>query len=117
MSKRRRRKASRVSSGSDRHHILFYRKEWSKTHALKLRRCFVYELPKAVHQELHSAVDAVPVLSESEARELWILFQKVDEELSLFDALEWLIENAPSAEFGSAIQSQLDFLQNHLERF
>lgn len=114
MSKRRKKKARRVQTGFDRHHILFYRKEWSKTHALKLRRCFVYELPIAVHQELHAVVGAVPVLDELDARELWIQFQRLDRELSLFEALEWLILYSPSAEFREAIQEQFDFLQDHL---
>lgn len=116
MSKRRKKRARRVPSGHDRHHILFYRKEWSKSYALKLRRCFVYEIPIAVHQELHSAVGAVPVLSELEARELWILFQHVDRELSLFEALEWLILYSPSTGFSEAIQAQLDFLHQRIGR-
>lgn len=114
MSKRRKKKAKRIPSGFDRHHILFYRREWSRTHALKLRRCFVYEIPIAVHQELHSAVGAVPVLDELDARELWIQFQRVDRELTLFEALEWLILYSPSAEFREAIQAQLDFLHDRL---
>lgn len=114
MSNRRKKKAKRVASGYDRHHILFYRKEWSKCHALKLRRCFVYEIPIAIHQELHSAVGAVPVLDELDARELWILYQKLDRELSLFEALEWLILNSPNEEFAKAIQAQFDFLHERL---
>lgn len=117
MAKRRKRKARRVPSGHDRHHILFYRKEWSKGYAMKLRGCFVYEVPIAIHQELHARVEAVPVLSEADAERLWILFQGLDRELSLFEALAWLIQYSPDEGFGSAIMAQLQFLQNEMGRF
>lgn len=115
MSKRRKAKAQKVPSGYDRHHILFCRKEWDSGYKLKLRRCFVYEIPVAVHQELHQTVHAVPALEEDQAKELWIRFQS-ESELSLFEALEWLMRYSPSAEFSIAIMAQFGFLRNHLGR-
>lgn len=113
MSKRKKKKARRIPSGYDRHHLLFYKREWFKYYAQKLRRCFVYEIPIAIHQELHSEVGAVPVLDEEDARELWIRFQAEDGEMSILEACEWLIANSPSAEFSAAIMAQMEFLQNH----
>lgn len=112
MSKRR----QKIQKGYDRHHILFYRKEWSSGYCAKLRRCFVYEIPVEVHQELHRVVDAVPALSESEAKELWIQFQSESGEMPLFEALRWLMMNSPSAGFSIAIMAQTGFLQNKLGR-
>ena len=113
MSKRRKKKAHRVPSGYDRHHILFYRKEWDSGYKLKLRRCLVYEIPISIHQELHQVVRAVPALEEDQAKELWIRFQN-ESELSLFEALEWLMRYSPSAEFSIAIMAQFGFLRNKL---
>lgn len=113
MSKRRKKKAQRAPSGYDKHHILFYRKEWDSGYKLKLRRCFVYEIPISIHQELHQVVRAVPALEEDQAKELWIRFQN-ESELSLFEALEWLMRYSPSAEFSIAIMAQFGFLWNKL---
>lgn len=115
MSRKKQRKARRIPSGYDRHHILFYRKEWDKGYKAKLRKCFVYEIPVAVHQELHQVVDAVPALDEYDARELWIRFQ-CEGEMSLFEALAWLMRNSPGAEFSIAIMAQYGFLRNKLGR-
>ena len=116
MSRRKQRQARKVAKGYDRHHILFYRKEWDSGYRAKLRKCFVYEIPIEVHQELHQIIDAVPVLDESEAKELWIRFQSEGEDLSLFEALRWLMLNSPNAGFSIAIMAQFGFLRNKLGR-
>lgn len=116
MSRRKQRQARKVAKGYDRHHILFYRKEWDSGYQAKLRKCFVYEIPIDIHQELHQIVDAVPALSEDEAKELWVRFQSESEELSLFEAFAWLMRYSPSAEFSIAIMAQYGFLRNKLER-
>lgn len=115
MSRKKQRKARKVPNGYDRHHILFYRKEWDSGYKAKLRKSFVYEIPVAVHQELHQVVDAVPALSEAEAKELWIRFQD-EGEMSLFEALAWLMRYSPGAGFSIAIMAQYGFLQNKIDR-
>lgn len=109
------RRKQKIQKGYDRHHILFYRKEWDSGYRAKLRRCFVYEIPVEVHQELHRVVSAVPALSEPDAKELWILFQR-ESEMSLFEALRWLMLNSPDAGFSIAIMAQFGFLQNKIGR-
>lgn len=116
MSKRRKNKARRVPSGYDRHHILFHRKEWDSGYKLKLRRCFVYEIPITVHQELHQILKAVPALDEEDAKELWVQFQSLDYELSIWEAYEWLMLHSPSAEFSISIMAQYGFLRNKIGR-
>lgn len=95
------------------HHILFYRRVWNKGYAHKLRRLFVYEIPDDVHRRLHEAVGPVPRITEQEARDLYVAYKKMDR-LGLEHALKWLADNAPNAEFGTAILAQLGFLQNAL---
>ena len=116
MSKMRKKRNRSIQAGCDRHHVLFYRKEWDKGYRQKLRRCFVYEMPVGVHQKLHKEIGAVPALSEAEARELWVQFQSYDSEMSLWEALEWLISYSPSAEFSDSIKKQYAFLRCELGR-
>lgn len=113
MSKKRKRKRS-TPYGHDKHHILFYRSEWNKGYALLLRRAFVYDIPVAVHQELHSTVGKVPVLDNDEAKALWEQYKLLDHELDLFEALRWLQLNAPTSEFAIAIMAQRGFLTNKM---
>jgi hypothetical protein len=109
------RKRNKTQTGYDTHHILFYRKEWSKGYKQKLRRCFAYEIPIEIHQELHKKVEAVPALEEAQAKELWILYQK-EGDMELDEALRWLMLNSPSADFSIAIMAQWGFLRNNLGR-
>ena len=109
---RKKRKTHKVNHGYDSHHILFYRKEWSKGCKLLLRRSFVYQIPIGVHQQLHATVSQVPPLDENEARLLWQRFKELDARLDIFEALEWLMANSPNADFGAAIKAQYDFLRD-----
>lgn len=105
----------RHSAAYDSHHILHYRRNWSKGFKLQLRRAFVYELPVGVHQDLHKAVAGVPPLCEWEARNLWMKFRAISYKMDLFEALEWLQGNAPNEEFAEAIRQQYEFLRDRLE--
>lgn len=96
----------------DTHHILFCRKTYNKGCAHLLRKAFAYELPINIHQDLHATVGPVPPLDEDDARELWIKYKRLDEDLTLEEAYKWLIINSPSAEFAIAIIAQYGFLQN-----
>lgn len=95
------------------HHIFFYRKRFNKGYAHRLRKAFVYELPDEVHTKLHQIVGPVPELSEEEARNLFIEFKRLDHRLQLEEALNWLILNAPSAEFAIAMMAQLGVIKNY----
>lgn len=97
------------------HHCLFYRRHWNKGYAHKLRRIFVYEIPDDVHRKLHEVVGPVPVLTECEARELFVAYKR-NGDLEIIPALEWLAENAPNSEFRTAIQAQLGFLCTYLSK-
>lgn len=115
MSRKKQKKRSRKClSGHDSHHILHYRRNWSKGFKQQLRRSFIYDLPITVHQELHAIVPPVPPLDEEEARWLWTQFKAVDHDMSLFEALEWLQLHAPNAEFAMAIMAQYGFLRNKM---
>ena len=111
---RKKKARHRKQGGWDRHHILHYRRFWSKGCLQLLRRAFVYELPIEVHHELHSNVGSVPPLSDAEARQLWLAFKQLKYEMDLFEALEWLVGNAPNPEFEEAIKEQQRFLLENL---
>lgn len=110
----RRKQKTRPSHGHDLHHLLFTRKCWDKGYKLLLRRAFVYDLPLEVHQKLHATVRPVPPLDEDEAKRLWEDFKQVDHEMSIFEAFEWLRNNAPNSDFAIAMIEQQGFLQNNL---
>ena len=117
MSKRKKKKSKRhvIPSGYDRHHLLFYKREWSTGHKLQLRRCFVYELPMAIHQELHANIPEPPRMTEYDAK---VLFQKVpSDRMSLGEALKWLYANAPNIQFAESILWQYKFLLEKLGGF
>lgn len=116
MSRRKKKTHRRTPSGWDAHHLLWTRRTWDRGYKLLLRRSFVYQIPIAVHQELHSVIEPIPPLSEEEARWLWTEFKAVDHEMGLFEALEWLQLHAPNSEFAMAMMAQSGFLQNHLGR-
>ena len=112
---RRKKKARhRAPSGWDSHHIIFTRRDHDRGYKLLLRRSFIYEIPIAVHQELHANVEPVPPLSEDEARALWVELQRVDYEMELFEALEWLVAHAPNSAFKQSIAEQQRFLLDNL---
>ena len=97
----------------DSHHLLWTRKNWNKGYAHRLRKIFVYQLPMPLHQKLHEAVEPIPVLDEQEARMLYVEYKRLDHELDLEEALQWLILHAPNSEFAMAMMAQLGFIQNH----
>lgn len=70
----------------------------------------------AIHQELHETLEPVPVISDLDARFLWIEYCQVMHRMSLFEALEWLQLHAPDDEFREAIFNQSEFLRTHLDR-
>ena len=112
----KRTKKSKHNVECDTHHCLWTRKVWSNGCSLLLRRAFVYEIPKAIHHELHTVVEPIPALSDDEARWLWQQYKKVSHEMDIFEALDWLYANAPNLLFMEAIALQAEFLRENLER-
>lgn len=97
-----------------RHHLLWTRHTWNKGYAHKLRRELVFEISDEVHRNLHKAVAPIPLITEQEARKLYTDYRKLPD-LGLYDALEWLIENAPASEFAIAIMGQYMYLRCNYE--
>ena len=114
MSRRKKKARHRAPSGWDAHHCLWTRRTWNRGYKLLLRRSFIYQLPIAVHQELHANVEPIPPLSEDEARQLWMEFKSADHDMELFEALEWLIAHAPNSDFKQSIAEQQSFLLDNL---
>lgn len=96
------------------HHLLWSRKNWNKGYAHKLRRIFAYNIPDELHRNLHKAIAPIPTITEQEARKLYTDYRKLPD-LGLFDALEWLIDNAPSSDFALAIMGQYLYLRCNYE--
>lgn len=92
------------------HHLLFIRKDFNKGYAHKLRRVLVYEIPDDIHVDLHNSIPPVPPITEWQARTLYMEYSKQDIH-DVFDALEWLIDNAPSEEFRIAMINQALYLR------
>lgn len=92
------------------HHLIFTRHDWNKGYAHKLRKALVYNIPDDVHRNLHKAVAPIPLVTEQEARELFVDYRK-HPDMGMFDALEWLIENAPASDFALAVMGQYLYLR------
>ena len=95
------------------HHLLFYRKRFNKGYAHRLRKAFVYEIPDDMHTALHKIVGPAPEISEDEAMRMYVEYKRLDQDLDIYEALNWLILNAPNAEFAMAIMAQLGFIRNY----
>ena len=94
-------------------HLLFYRKRFNKGYAHRLRKAFVYEIPDDMHTALHKIVGPAPEISEDEAMRMNVEYKRLDQDLDIYEALNWLILNAPTAEFAMAIMAQLGFIRNY----
>lgn len=112
----RKAKKPRHSTTYDSHHLLWTRKAWNSGCRLLLRRAFVYEIPKSVHQELHAMYGHMPPLTDEEARWLWQKYKNASHEMDIWDALNWLYANAPNLLFMDAIALQSQFLREKMER-
>lgn len=116
MSRKEKKRKRARGHGNDSHHLLWTRHNWERNCRLLLRRSFVYEIPIPTHRQLHKEVEPIPPLSDMEARELWIRLKAVNHNIGIFEALEWLIANAPNDDFAEAMLAQQQFLLNNLER-
>lgn len=115
MSKKTRRK-HRHSHDTNIHHLLWPRLSHNQGCSQLLRREFAFEIPVDAHRELHMKTRPVPTLDHADATWLWEEFKEVDHEMSLFEALNWLILHSPNDEFELAIIEQQGFLQDKLGR-
>lgn len=100
---------SRQYNDTSRHHLLFTRKNYSKSFSHKLRKLFIYDLPDEIHTELHATVPPIPSITEPEAFALYTQYKK-EEDKNIFEALEWLIIHSPNKDFLDAVKAQYDFL-------
>lgn len=106
MSKKRRRKRVKVTE-CDRHHLLYYRRDWETGYKGMLRRAFVYRIPKEAHKQLHTLAPGIPPLNEVEAKELWARYKALEgSRMGLYEAFEWLADNTTNDEFKSAITTE-----------
>ena len=107
MSRRKQRKRAKVSAGYDRHHLLYYRREWDCGYKQLLRRAFVYEIPIEAHKKIHILAPGIPALNEDEAQQLWRAYNaNAGREMSLYAAMEWLIANSPNDDFKHALMAE-----------
>ena len=116
MSRKEKKRRRAHNYGTDSHHLLWTRHTWERNCRLLLRRSFVYEIPIPTHRLLHKEVEPIQPLSDMEARELWIRLKAVNHNMGIFEALEWLIANAPNDDFAEAMLAQQQFLLDNLER-
>ena len=107
MSRKKQRRRTKAAPGYDKHHLLYYRRNWDIGYKQLLRRAFVYELPVEVHKKIHILATGIPPLSEQEAQELWIEYNNnTKREMGLYEALDWLVANSPNDDFRNAIMTE-----------
>lgn len=111
MAKKRKKRKARISNATDRHHVLFFRRDWSEEIQAELRRYFLFSMPIWLHRELHDNCENVPVLNDKEAFDLWLALQGIEHDMTLRQAYKWLIRNAPNEDFRRAIQQQYEFIR------
>ena len=72
--------------GKNRHHLIFYRSDYTGGCAKLLRDSFVYEIDEDVHRELHKRLDVV-------------------------DACEWLMTACDDIDWQNAMYDQWKYLE------
>jgi hypothetical protein len=111
--KRRKRKQS---SGTNRHHLLFQGKNWSRSKAKLLREVFVYTVNIDEHNMLHNAlIHDIPKPPDEEISRLWKLYEDNKDfvlSLNIVQACDWLISNSTDEQFKAAILIQYKFFLN-----
>ena len=96
----------------DRHHLLFWKRNWSKGYAKLMRMAFVRYVPVVYHRELHAHLRTVPVPDNALLKVAWEKYQANKLEIDSYDAARaaaWLYVNIPDEQFREAMQFQLDF--------
>ena len=119
MSKKKRRKRryaqpNQCQKSTNRHHLLFQGRYWSKGYAKALREAFVFSIRIDLHNQLHNEViHDVPRPSDQEIKRLLYLYHdQIDytANMTIEQACAWLIVNTEDADFKRAIMIQYDFL-------
>ena len=107
MSRKKQRKQTKAAPGYDKHHLLYYRRNCDIGYKQLLRRAFVYELPVEIHKKIHILAAGIPPLNEREAQDLWVEFNNAARrDMSLYEALDWLVANSPNDDFRNAIMTE-----------
>lgn len=112
MSKKKKRRRTPPITATNRHHICYQGRYWSRGYAKAIRNAFVRPVPIAWHNELHSRLNTVPVPDGALLKAAWLKYQENSAEIDSYGvarAAAWLYVNIPDPEFRKAMQFQVDF--------
>ena len=106
-------------TATNRHHICYQGRYWSRGYAKAIRNAFIRPVPIVWHRELHSKLSTVPVPDGSLLKQAWLEYQKdadTIDSMGVCQAIAWLYVHIPDAEFREAMQLQLDFFATKEEQ-
>lgn len=109
---------------ADRHHLLFFRREWSEREALPIRNdpSLIYKMDRQTHEELHRDIEAVPLLGRqaliavgAQYRGGVNTFQNIDRLLSAIDQAG-RFDKVKSELAVEAIEAQLPYIRDGMRK-
>lgn len=120
MSKRKRiKKVKKRQYGSNKHHLIFQHRHYSRGYAKLLREAFVYEIPIDVHNELHNVIlHDIPRPSDTEIREMYqtyISHKELFEASDVLTVCEWLATACRDPAWQACMMRQYKFLKSKMD--
>ena len=117
---RKRRRAPRIPTGRNKHHLLFQGRHWNTGMAKELRNFFIYEIPINIHNELHNEVlHDIPKPPPEAMKPLYLAFLAQRQEISQLDivgASEWLSRACTDDVFCATMKRQAEFFRARLNK-
>lgn len=110
---RKQRKANK-QLGRNRHHLIFYRANYTGGCAKMLRDSFVFDIDEELHKELHKRIDGIHRPSNADIQRIWAAYRADYEyvsKLGIVDACEWLMTACDDIDWQNDMYDQWQFLK------
>lgn len=117
MSKRKRKQKEERKLGQNRHHLIFYRANYTGGCAKMLRDCFVFNIDEELHRELHKRIDGIHRPSNADIHKMWVAYVSDREYVSglgIVDACEWLMTACDDIDWQNDMYDQWQYLKAHI---
>ena len=111
---RKERRLKKKQPGKNRHHLIFYRSDYTGGCAKLLRDSFVYEIDEDVHRELHKRIEGIPRPSNSDIHQMWVAYRQERDYiagLDVVDACEWIMTACDDIDWQNAMYDQWKYLE------
>lgn len=115
--KERKLKKKNHQLGKNRHHLIFYRANYTGGCAKMLRDSFVFDIDEELHKELHKHIDGIRRPSNADIQRIWAAYREDREyvsKLGIVDACEWLMTACDDQNWQDDMYEQWLFLKERI---